>query len=67
MIDTNLVIIVPTLNSYKLLDKLVNSLISQNNKNWRVIFVDGKSSLEHINYLKRLNQNDSRFSGITGR
>ena len=62
MIDINLAIIVPTLNSYKVLDKLVNSLISQNHQKWRVIFIDGKSSLEHINYLKKLNINDSRFS-----
>ena len=38
MIDINLAIIVPTLNSYKVLDKLVNSLISQNHQKWRVIF-----------------------------
>lgn len=64
MIDTNLVIIVPTLNSYKLIGKLVKSLISQNYKNWRVIFVDGKSSLEHIKYLNSLHLSDSRFSWI---
>ena len=65
MLDTNLVIIVPTLNSYKILGRLVNSLISQNHKKWRVIFVDGKSSEEHINYLKDLSLYDSRFNWIT--
>tara|TARA_X000000950_G_C13818396_1_gene620809 strand:- start:329 stop:1126 length:798 start_codon:yes stop_codon:yes gene_type:complete len=65
MVVYSLLIIVPTLNSYKLLSKLVNSLISQNFKKWRVIFVDGKSSLEHINYLNKLNLNDSRFSWVS--
>jgi len=64
MVDINLVIIVPTLNSYKVLGKLVDSLISQKYKKWRVIFVDGKSSPEHINYLNRLNLNDSRFKWV---
>ena len=62
MADINLAIIVPTLNSYKVLGKLVDSLVSQNQKKWRVIFVDGKSSVDHINYLDRLSLNDSRFT-----
>lgn len=64
MIEINLAIIVPTLNSYKVLDKLIKSLISQKYKKWRVIFVDGKSSLEHINYLNQLHLNDSRFTRV---
>ena len=64
MVDINLVIIVPTLNSYKVLGKLVDSLISQNYKKWRVIFVDGQSSLEHVTYLNRLCLNDSRFKWV---
>ena len=39
-----ILIIVPTLNSYHLLPKLVESLDEQTFKEWRVIFVDGNSS-----------------------
>ena len=61
MVDRSLLIIVPTLNSHKVLVRLVNSLISQKFKDWRVIFIDGKSSLKHINYLKKLSKKDKRF------
>ena len=54
-------IIVPTLNSYKLLDRLVNSLKSQTWKNWEVIFIDGNSKKEHVNWLKKLCISDKRF------
>ena len=45
-------IIVPTLNSYKILKNLVNSIKSQTWHEWEVVFVDGGSSEKHINYLK---------------
>ena len=37
--------IVPTLNSYHLLPKLVNSIQNQSFKNWEIIFIDGDSNL----------------------
>ena len=61
----NFLIIVPTLNSYRLLPKLVNSLRIQTYKNWRVLFVDGNSNKENINYLIKTEREDSRFSWIT--
>ena len=65
MVDNSLLIIVPTLNSHKVLVRLVKSLISQTFKNWRVIFIDGKSSLKDINYLKKLCKKDKRFLWFT--
>lgn len=55
-------IIVPTLNSYKVLINLVNSIESQTWNKWEVIFVDGESYQNHKNYLKKLCNRDKRFS-----
>ncbi len=55
-------IIVPTLNSYKILRNFVNSIKSQTWQNWQVVFVDGGSNQKHINYLKKLCNKDKRFS-----
>ena len=65
MIETNLLIIVPTLNSHKLLPRLIESLQKQTFKNWRVIFIDADSSKKHINYLKKIKASDIRFSWET--
>ena len=43
--------IVPTLNSYKELDKLVTSLKSQTYKQWRTVFIDGDSSSDHKEWI----------------
>ena len=56
--------IVPTLNSYELLPRLVNSLNSQTYSNWRVLFVDGPSLPPHRNWLINLCESDSKFSFI---
>ena len=64
MVNRSLLIIVPTLNSHKVLVRLVNSLISQTFKDWRVIFIDGKSSLKHINYLKKLSKKIKGSCGL---
>tara|TARA_Y100000589_G_C27115387_1_gene614039 strand:+ start:33 stop:833 length:801 start_codon:yes stop_codon:yes gene_type:complete len=53
--------IIPTLNSHKLLPKLINSLKNQTYKNWRVIFVDGKSNSEHKKYLNELCESNLNF------
>ncbi len=55
-------LIVPTLNSYKILTNLVNSIESQTWPNWEVIFIDGESNQNHRNYLKELCYRDKRFS-----
>ena len=55
-------IIVPTLNSYKVLINLVDSIKCQTWNNWQVVFIDGESNQKHINYLKELCNKDKRFS-----
>ena len=55
-------IVVPTLNSYETIPALVNSLFSQTYHNWHLHFVDGPSSLDHVNYLSFLVQKDHRIS-----
>ncbi len=56
--------IVPTLNSYKKLPKLVNSLTKQIHKEWRCILVDGNSKEQHKTWLKNLCDKDKRFIKI---
>lgn len=58
----NFSIIVPTLNSYKLLINLVNSIKSQTWHKWKVIFIDGESNQNHKNFLKEICYRDQRFS-----
>ena len=62
--DYKLLIVIPTLNSYKFLPRLVKSLIKQRFTNWRVIFIDGGSLEKHLNYLKKLSIKDKRFSWV---
>lgn len=52
MSDFSILIVVPTLNSYKLLPALVRSLYCQTYDNWRVLFIDGGSCKPHIDYLQ---------------
>ena len=55
-------IVIPTLNSYKILQPLIDSLIKQTYEDWRVLFVDGKSSHKHREFLIKITQKDSRFN-----
>lgn len=64
MSNLKILIIVPTLDTYKILDKLVDSLINQKYKNWRVVFVDASKDKNHIDFLKKLTHDDERFSWI---
>ena len=57
-------VVVPTLNSFRDLPRLVRSLQNQSYPHWRVLFVDGPSSEEHRSYLDRVTLEDSRFSWI---
>lgn len=60
-----LCIIVPTLNSFEQLSKLVKELKDQTQEtSWRVIFVDGNSCKEHKEYLNQVTSGDSRFEVI---
>ena len=54
-------IIIPTLNSYKVLKNCVLSIKIQSYSNWKVIFVDGKSNKKHKDYLKAICKEDERF------
>lgn len=60
-----ILIIVPTLNSFNLLSKLVRSLEEQTFKNWRVIFVDGESSKSHKQWIEDLCLKNEKFSFIS--
>ncbi len=54
-------IIVPTLNTHQIITKLISSIKSQTYSNLRVVFVDGNSNIEHVNYLNSVCKNDKRF------
>ena len=61
---TSIKIIVPTLNSYLILPKLINSLKIQTWKNWNLLFVDGNSTKKHFNWIMNLCLSDPRFNVI---
>ena len=63
-VNTSLLIIVPTLNSYQLLSRFVSSLKDQSWTGWRVVFVDGPSSLQHRKWLESCCIDDFRFQWI---
>ena len=58
ILKPKILIIVPTLNSYKILQKLIDSLHNQTYKEWRLIFVDGKSDINHKKWLMQKCKND---------
>lgn len=58
------IFVIPTLNTYAILPRLVDSLKDQTYQNWRVLFVDGPSTLLHRQYLIQTCNSDSRFSYI---
>jgi len=61
---TSIKIIVPTLNTYLILPKLINSLKIQTWKDWNLLFVDGDSTKKHFNWIKNLCLTDSRINVI---
>ena len=70
----NILILVPTKNSWLYLPRLVDSLKKQTDANFRVIFVDSNSCSKHKKYLLEIkkdprfifyNQNDN-YKGIYG-
>ena len=54
-------IIVPTLNSYFLLENLINSIKSQSWQFWDLVFIDGGSEETHLNFLKKACEIEKRF------
>ena len=56
-----LLIVVPTLNSYRLLPKLKDSLQSQTFQDWRCVFIDGPSCEEHRQWVIDCCEKDPRF------
>lgn len=60
----NLLIVVPTLNSYTLLPRLIRSLQQQTWKDWRLLFVDGLSDSKHRQWLIDCCFADDRFSWV---
>lgn len=65
MNDFKISVIVPTLNSHIALKELVSSFKIQTHKNWEVIFIDGESELDHLEYLKDICNKDKRFKWFT--
>lgn len=61
---SKILIVVPTLNSYLLLPKLIDSLCLQTYHEWRLVFVDGFSNPDHINCILNYCALDSRFNLI---
>jgi glycosyltransferase involved in cell wall biosynthesis len=55
-----LLVIVPTLNSHLLLDKLVKSLQDQSYSKWSLLFVDGASGDSHRNWLDHCCEGEPR-------
>jgi glycosyltransferase involved in cell wall biosynthesis len=61
---SSLLIVVPTLNSYALLPRLLRSLQQQTWSNWQLIFIDGPSGQDHRNWIERCCADEARCSWI---
>lgn len=60
----SLLVVVPTLNSYSLLPKLLESIQAQSWSDWRVLFVDGPSGACHREWLEKCCANHTRCSWV---
>lgn len=60
----SLLIVVPTLNSHRLLPRLVRSLQQQSWTNWRMLFIDGPSGSEHRQWLQQCCSSEPRCSWV---
>jgi len=61
---SSLLIVVPTLNSFQLLPRLLSSLQNQSWPSWSLLFVDGPSTSEHRQWLEACCELDSRLSWL---
>jgi glycosyltransferase involved in cell wall biosynthesis len=59
-----LLIIVPTLDSYALLPRLLSSLEQQTWPHWRLLFIDGPSCRAHRRWLQQCCRADPRYSWV---
>ena len=64
MTHSSLLIIVPTLNSYELLPRLVSSLQEQTMRDWRLLLIDGPSGSDHREWLHLCFATDLRCSWV---
>lgn len=62
--SAELLIIVPTLNSYSTLDRLLFSLQQQSWSDWRLLFIDGPSSPTHRQWLQQVCSVEPRCSWL---
>ena len=58
--NLSLLILVPTLNSYFLLPRLISSLQKQSWPHWRLLFIDGLSDSAHRQWLQQCCVRESR-------
>ena len=61
---TSIKIIVPTLNTYLILPKLINSLKIQTWKDWNLLFIDGDSNKKHFDWIQTICLSDSRLNVV---
>ena len=61
---SSLLLVVPTLNSYKLLPRLLSSVQAQSWTQWRLLFVDGPSCRQHREWLISCCNSDSRCTWV---
>ena len=58
--SSSLLIVVPTLNSYSLLPRLLGSLQQQTWPHWQLLFIDGASGAQHRHWLEQCCMAESR-------
>lgn len=63
--ENKFLIIVPTLNVSIIINDLIDSLIKQSYKNWRLLFIDGGSDNNHYKILTECVQKDKKISIIS--
>ena len=61
---TSIKVIVPTLNTYLILPKLINSLKIQTWKDWNLLFIDGDSNENHSNWVQNICLSDCRLNVV---
>lgn len=59
-----LTVVIPTLDSHRLLPRLVGSLQEQSWPHWRGLFIDGPSAAAHRAWIEALCGSDPRFSWL---
>ena len=62
MENIKILIIVPTLNASKYLERLTIALNKQVFQNWRVLFIDGESEEKHRNWIINFCRKNSKFN-----